>query len=147
MYMDDEHLEQCDERWKESSSIETMCVCVCVCVKHCHCNSESFICITYATISPASHPFTRNPTTNKLFGQDIQNNPCGKDYKKSGVCSCCKHSWLGCVIYSEEFLKPIQAEIQVIPVKVKSFNCYTPNTFWKNLVDVSDHYPVLATLQ
>ena len=103
---------------------------------------------------PKSHPFSSDPNTNKLMGNDedimyatdIYPNGCYSEYMATMTCPCCPQEWLDYVAYSTEHLAPSSAEMFVYKLKAQCPFRMNFNISTERIVDdLSDHYPVIGT--
>ena len=85
-----------------------------------------------------------DPSNNNLVGR-------GNEARKYGCvnvlytgenCDCCPSRWVDFVVYSKNHRQPVSASCQIYPVSVPGF----PTRWMKNCTQLSDHYPVVATL-
>lgn len=85
-----------------------------------------------------------DPSNNNLVGR-------GNEARKYGCvnvlytgenCDCCPSRWVDFVVYSKNHRQPVAASCQIYPVSVPGF----PTRWMKNCTQLSDHYPVVATL-
>lgn len=100
--------------------------------------------------------FTSDPGTNELMGNDEDSiyatlkypNGCYDEYVQSGVCVCCPQQYLDYVAFSKDHLRPSWSIMNVHQLKAeKPFHMQFNITTEKVMVDLSDHYPVLAKLK
>lgn len=115
-----------------------------------------------STILDFQHPrqqiqpiYTLDPKTNQLVGNDEESmyissdypNGCYDEYLKTLQCSCCPQETVDYITYSYKHLCPISTSIKIINVKSsQKFTIRLNNTTTREISDISDHYPVLATL-
>jgi endonuclease/exonuclease/phosphatase family metal-dependent hydrolase len=86
-----------------------------------------------------------DPENNTLVGR-------GNEARKYGCvsvlytgenCSCCPSRWVDFVVSSTVHRQPVASQCEIVPVKVAPFT-----TQWmQGCQDLSDHYPVVTTLQ
>lgn len=85
-----------------------------------------------------------DPSNNNLVGR-------GNEARKYGCvnvlytgenCECCPSRWVDFVVYSKNHRQPVAASCQIYPISVPGF----PTRWMKNCTQLSDHYPVVATL-
>jgi hypothetical protein len=105
---------------------------------------------------------TSNPTDNELAGSDgaAGDHGCDNSYVKTGKCTCCHKEFLDYILFSKKHRRPTAASYQILrpraerafpacmsapgqPYYVHSFSPFCKRT-WKNLRNLSDHYPVLG---
>jgi len=100
-----------------------------------------------------SHEFTSDPSTNQLMGNDedimyatdVYPDGCYKEYMETMFCPCCPREWLDYIGYSHEHLIPDWSEMYVGLLKTDtSFLANVNITSKRQLVDLSDHYPLIG---
>jgi endonuclease/exonuclease/phosphatase family metal-dependent hydrolase len=91
-----------------------------------------------------SQPVSVDPVQNNLVGR-------GNEARKYGCvnvlytgenCECCPSRWVDFVVYSKNHRQPVEASCQIYPVTVPAF----PTRWMENCTQLSDHYPVVASL-
>jgi len=103
-----------------------------------------------------SHPFSSDPATNTMVGNDSPGmystveypNGCYSEYIETGVCMCCPQELLDIFAYSVVHQPAYRASSRVHMIKtdepfVMNFNIKTR----KELHDLSDHYPLIGQFQ
>ena len=100
-----------------------------------------------------SHPFTSDPRTNAMMGNDettmyaTEKYPhgCYEEYLQTLSCPCCPCEWLDYIAYSTEHLKPKRAEVRVYLMKTPvPFTMKLNITTERQISDLSDHYPLIS---
>lgn len=111
-----------------------------------HKNMLSILNMTSPKKHPKSHPHTMNPAQNSLAGVDSSTYyGCADVYKEKKVCTCCPKQWLDYAlvkkksIHSSSFMKSLPIQVAPFPMSY---------SFWESgeSKDVSDHYPVWASI-
>lgn len=103
-------------------------------------------------LHPDSHPFTVDPQTNALVGNDDPAeyhtdeypNGCADEYYKTLSCPCCPAQMIDYVFYSSAHLKPTESWMRVVKAKVEPFQCQMNIGLTATITDISDHYPVIG---
>lgn len=106
-------------------------------------------------VADGSHPFTVDPLTNQMVGNDDPAkystpewpNGCVDEYYRTLSCPCCPAEWIDYVLYSKRHLQPTKAEMTALVTKVEPFKAKMHRTLTIDMTDVSDHFPVLATFE
>ncbi len=105
-------------------------------------------------IDKHSNPYTVDPKINILVGSDDPQAyanaeyplGCAQEYLETLACPCCPSEWLDYVLVSKRGLVPISSKITSVVVKVPEFDMHLGSTIRVKSKDVSDHFPVVATL-
>lgn len=99
--------------------------------------------------------FSSDPKTNQLVGNDDGTmykttqypHGCYADYMDSLHCPCCPREWLDFVGFSRGHLNPIKSAMHIHPLKSTDvFKMQFNLKEARYTTELSDHYPVLATL-
>lgn len=112
----------------------------------------------YDTVPLDSYPFTVDPETNVLVGNDedaaysCDEYPggCYEEYLESGRCPCATQEWLDYTLYylgvPSQF-RPTHSEMRAVALKTAPFDGHiNMKTVWRH-GDLSDHYPVVGTFE
>ena len=101
-----------------------------------------------------SHPFTSDPKTNSLVGNDVAGmyrtrkypNGCYLDYMKHLSCPCCPRELLDYIGFSTRNLIPINSSCFVYQAKTSDRFLIKMNARTERWIDdCSDHFPLVAT--
>jgi len=103
---------------------------------------------------PETAPYSSDPMTNQLMGMDDPSayaseaypDSCLEEYSKTLHCVCCPQEWLDYGMYSR-LHAPVdtrQSWMRVVPAKVAPFHTTLTMTVRREIVDLSDHYPLLV---
>lgn len=110
--------------------------------------------IQFVNIAPTSHPYSSDPGTNKLMGNDSPSeyaskefpNGCYEYFIQNGTCPCCPRELLDYAAFGTDSLNPVTSWSQVVPIKVTPFKSSFNRSKSKVMSDLSDHYPVASRL-
>lgn len=111
-----------------------------------HKNMLSILNLVSPKKHPKSHPHTMNPAQNSLAGVDSSTYyGCPDTYQEKKVCTCCPKQWLDYTLVKKGSTKK-SSFIKSLPIQVSPFPM--SYNFWEtgDSKDVSDHYPVWASL-
>lgn len=121
---------------------------------------QKYLSVLKAKLPPvnenATHPFTSDPATNGLVGNDDATmyvsprfpNGCYDDYINNMRCSCCPQEWLDYILFSTDHLIPVRSFMVSAMLKAsRPFSMMFNSTTRRNTLDLSDHYPVVAILE
>lgn len=106
-------------------------------------------------LKESSHPFSSDPMTNVLMGNDetimyaTQKYPngCYDEYMKTLSCPCCPRELLDYVLFSTAHLKPKEATSHVYQLKLDNPVTMKLNvTTERTISDLSDHYPLIGRI-
>ena len=111
--------------------------------------------IALVPLTTQSFPFSSDPNTNAMMGNDdasmyttrLYPNGCYDAYITTHKCPCCPQELLDYVGYSTQHLKPTHCVASVVMLKTEPFKMRLNLTNEHQLSDLSDHYPVLGTFQ
>ena len=101
-----------------------------------------------------THPFTSDPKTNKMMGNDetsmyatdLYPDGCYEEYIDTMSCPCCPREWLDYIAYSSQHLKPKYSMAKVYMMKTPTaFKMKLNVTTEREINDLSDHYPLIGT--
>lgn len=103
-------------------------------------------------LHPDSHPFTVDPATNQLVGNDDPDeykseqwpDGCAEIYYDTLHCPCCPEEWIDYTLFSTRHRLPQRSYMQTLATKVSPFKTTLRLGQTATLQDVSDHYPVLG---
>lgn len=109
--------------------------------------------VTRFPIEEGGHPFTSDPKTNALMGNDGDEsyandqypNGCYHEYQMTGSCPCCPQEFLDYFTYRDP--APQEASFKCVKLKVKPFQARLSLKTDRTIEDVSDHYPIMATFK
>jgi endonuclease/exonuclease/phosphatase family metal-dependent hydrolase len=102
-----------------------------------------------------SHPFSSDPKTNSLMGNDetlmyateLYPKGCYDDYMKTLSCPCCPRELLDYIAFSTDHLKPKQTNMYVYKMKNDTGISMQLNmTTKRTIFDLSDHYPLIGEI-
>lgn len=104
-------------------------------------------------LEATGHPFTSDPGTNFLMGNDETDayssveyeGGCYNEHMRTGSCPCAPQEWLDYVLIPRTAMQP-EGRMKCVKLKVTTFLGQVNATTWRQMNDASDHYPVLAEL-
>ena len=96
-------------------------------------------------------PFTVDPSTNQLVGNDEDKmyacdeypKGCYKEYLDTLVCPCAPQTWYDYVMPYNHGPQPSSAELRAVALKTSLYSCEMNLSTRRATTDLSDHYPVV----
>ena len=110
--------------------------------------------VVFLPLAPSSHPFSSDPNTNSLVGNDdaamystrLYPHGCYGTYLDTLSCPCCPQELLDYIGYSELHLRPATWHCAVVLIKTEPFVMKLNMTTERQMTDLSDHYPLIASM-
>ena len=118
-------------------------------------NLEKHLQVKFISLHPDSHPFSSDPSTNAIVGNDdasmystrLYPHGCYDTFMTTLACPCCPQELLDYVGYSTNHLSPSSCSCSVVILKTEPFLMKMNMTTEREVADLSDHYPLVGTFQ